>query len=256
MRQILRGWAHKEDKAMDMKETTRIEVIPAEVDQTGHLPPRRLMQLLVLAGMDRNRVEGGSRTALRERFGAAWMLRRIRLRQILPIKAGEILQGYGSGRTMLEAEYVIRGEFRKNGELAARCDMVMMPVTLAQRVKLKPAEVECLYTTQPLNEVGDFPRLEMYPDFPYTTEKQITTSDCDENANHFASHNYADLVCRETGYWEGEYHMMKMLQIDYVKECKTDDFIKLGARPNGAGYSIQGIHANGKPCFNAYCEYE
>ena len=41
---------------MDMKETTRVEVNAADVDATGTMPPSRLIQLLVLAGMERNRL--------------------------------------------------------------------------------------------------------------------------------------------------------------------------------------------------------
>ena len=96
----------------------------------------------------------------------------------------------------------------------------------------------------------------MLADIEYGDDKIITEADCDENASHFASHNYADLVCRETGYWEGEYRMISKMQLDYVKECVTGDTIKMGKVANGSGYTVQGIHMNGKPCFNAYCEYE
>ena len=119
---------------MDMKETTRVEVTAADVDATGTMPPSRLIQLLVLAGMERNRLEGGGKTALRAAFGAAWMFRRISVEQYLPVKEGDVLQGYGSGRTMLAQEYVERGEFRRDGELVGRCDLVMMPVDLKKRL--------------------------------------------------------------------------------------------------------------------------
>ena len=50
--------------------------------------------------------------------------------------------------------------------------------------------------------------------------------------------------------------MISKMQLDYVKECVTGDTIKMGKVANGNGYTVQGIHMNGKPCFNAYCEYE
>ena len=240
---------------MDMKETTRVEVTAADVDATGTMPPSRLIQLLVLAGMERNRLEGGGKTALRAAFGAAWMFRRISVEQYLPVKEGDVLQGYGSGRTMLAQEYVERGEFRRDGELVGRCDLVMMPVDLKKRLKLKPEEVDGLYATKPLNEVPDFPRLEMLKEFDYPTEKEITTADCDENANHFGSHNYADLICRETGFGVGETRMMTRLQIDYIKECMPGDHIRLGTIVRDGVYIVQGIHVDGRPCFNARFEY-
>ena len=94
----------------------------------------------------------------------------------------------------------------------------MMPVVLKERRKLTCADIEPLYTTQPMNEVPPFGRLPMLADMAYGADKTITEDDCDENAAHFASHNYADLVCRETGYWEGEYRMITKMQLDYVKE--------------------------------------
>lgn len=238
-----------------MKPTTRIEITAADVDKRGYITPARLTQLMILAAMDRNRTEGGGRGAMRENFGAAWMFRRVRLEQFLPIQAGTVLEGFGSGRTMLETEYVRRGEFRLSGELAARCDLVMMPVKLKERAKLMPPEVERLYNCPPSNEVDTFPRLPILPDVAYKEFRKITEADCDDNAAHFASHNYAGLVCAETGYWDGPYHMMKLLQMDYVKECVTGDSIKIGMLPQGDGFAVQGVHENGKPCFNAYCAY-
>lgn len=241
---------------MDMRATIHTEVSTADVDAYGCITPARLTQLLILAAMDRNREEGAGKTVIKERLGAAWMFRRIRLEQFLPIREGDKLEGFGSGRTVLEAEYVRRGEFHLNGKLAARCDLVMMPVNLKERLKLKPAEVEPLYATPPSNEVPAFPRLPILPDFPYADARQITEADCDDNAAHFASHNYAGLVCKEIGYWEGEHRMLKLLQMDYVKECVTGDNIRIGMLPQGDGFAVQGIHENEKPCFNAYCEYE
>lgn len=241
---------------MDMKETCRYVVTAADVDATGHMLPRVLIQQLVLAATFRNKDEGGGKGVLRANLGAAWMFRRIRLEQLLPICEGDELVGFGSGRTDNTAEYILRGIFVRNGEEVAHMDIAMMPVVLKERRKLTCADIEPFYTTQALNEVPVFGRLPIIAELDYQTEKIISEADCDENAAHFASHNYADLVCRETGYWTGEYHMMKLLQIDYVKECVTGDSIKLAAVVNGVGFTVQGIHLNGKPCFNAYCEYE
>ena len=241
---------------MNMKETLRYPVTAADIDAPGYMPPRPLIQQLVLAATFRNRDEGAGKTVLRAQLAAAWMFRRVKFEQFLRIAEGDELVGFGSGRTECGTEYVLRGEFYKNGELAARLDIAMMPVVLKERRKLTCADIEPLYTTRPMNEVPPFGRLPMLADMAYGADKTITEDDCDENAAHFASHNYADLVCRETGYWEGEYRMITKMQLDYVKECVTGDTIKLAKAENGAGYTVQGIHLNGKPCFNAYCEYE
>ena len=50
--------------------------------------------------------------------------------------------------------------------------------------------------------------------------------------------------------------MLSKLRIDYIKECVTGNTIKMGVIPRGEGFTVQGIHMDGKPCFNAYCEYK
>lgn len=240
---------------MDMKETMRYTVAAADLDSTGHMHPCSMIRQLVLAATLRNKEEGGSKGVLREKLSAAWMFRRVKLEQFLTISEGDELIGYASGRTDCGTEYALRGEFFKNGELAARLDVIMMPVVLKGRRRLSCADIEPFYTTKPTNEVSAFQRLPIVEPFDYSLEKTITKDDCDENAAHFAFHNYAELVCRITGYWDGEPRRIAVLQLDYVKECITGNTIKMGMMPKGAGYTVQGIHMSGKPCFNAYCEY-
>lgn len=218
--------------------------------------PRLLIQQLVLAATYRNKDEGGGQGVLRSNLGAAWMFRRVKFEQFLPMVVGDELVGFGSGRTDCGTEYVLRGQFYKDGQLAASLDIVMMPVLLKERRKLGCADIEPFYSTKPVNEVPAFERLPMLAELEYKTQKHITAEDCDKNAAHYASHNYADLVCKETGYWDGEYRMIRKMQLDYVKECVTGDTIQLAKTSNGEGYTVQGIHMNGKPCFNAYCVYE
>lgn len=240
---------------MDMQETLRYVVAPTDVDGRGFMTPKALIRQLTLAATYRNKNEGASKQVIRAKFDAVWMFRRIKLEQFKPIREGDELVGYGSGRTNAETEYIIRGVFRRDGEDVAYADFAMMPVALKERHKLPCELIEPVYTTPPLNEVPVFGRLAIIAKFPYPHEKTITEADCDENV-HFASQNYADLVCSETGYFEGEYRLMKKLRLDFVKECVTGNTIKLGAMPKGAGIAVQGVHKNGKPCFNAYCEYE
>ena len=148
---------------MDMKPTTNVAVNASDLDKRGYMTLTRLTQLMLLAAMDRNRVEGGGRGPMRENFGAAWMFRRVKLEQFLPIREGDVLQGFGSGRTILPTEYVRRGEFRRDGELVAACDLVLIPVRLKERAKLSTAEIDRLYDCPPSNEVENFPRLAALP---------------------------------------------------------------------------------------------
>lgn len=238
-----------------MKETLRYTVTEKALDSTGYMSPCELIQQLVLAATYRNKAEGGGKGVLKANLGAVWMFRRVKLEQYLPLCLGDKLVGFGSGRTDCGSEYVMRGEFMKNGQLAARIDLAMMPVLLGERRRLSCQDIEPFYTTRPANVVPEFKRLLTVKPFDYPVEKTITVADCDDNAAHLPFHRYAELVCRETGYYDGEYRMLAKLQIDYIKECVAGDTIKLGSAPRRAGYAVQGIHSGSKPCFNAYCEY-
>ena len=149
---------------MDMKETLRYNVSASDVDATGYMPPRPLIQQLVLAATFRNKDEGGGKGVLRTNLGAAWMFRRVKFEQFQRITEGDELVGFGSGRTDCTTEYILRGEFFKNGALAARLDIAMMPVVLKERRKLTCADIEPFYTTKALNEVPAFGRLPMLAD--------------------------------------------------------------------------------------------
>lgn len=240
---------------MDMKETLHYTVTEADLDSTGSMHPCCLIRQLTLAATLRNKAEGASKGVLREKLNAVWMFRRILLEQFLPIGLGDELTGFASGRTDCGNEYALRGEFFLNGSLAARMDIIMMPVLLKGRRRLSCADIEPLYTTAPRNELPAFPRLPTVEPFEYPTEKTITEADCDDNAAHFAFHNYAELVCRQTGYWDASPSIISRLQLDYIKECFTGSTIKIGLMSQGNGQVVQGIHPNGKHCFNAYCEY-
>ena len=118
---------------MGLLETTCVEVTAADVEKSGTMSSRRLLQLLILAAMDRNRVEGGSKIRLREQFGAVWMVRRVRMEQYAPIYEGDVLNGFATGRTMLTQEIALGGEFRRNGETVQTRDFLRIgvPFTLA-----------------------------------------------------------------------------------------------------------------------------
>lgn len=241
---------------MNMQGTFGFIVTKSAVDRFGAMPPRVLLQQLALVGTARNRNEGAMKILLRSELGAVWMFRRVNLLQFSPIRLGDRLEGFASSRTLNDTEYIVRSTFTRDGEVVAQMDAAIMAVLIRERKKLHCTDVEPLFKVGPLEEVAVFPRLPMDSTIAYCHEKTITEKDCDENAQHFASHNYADLVCRETGYWDGNYKMMKRLQLDYVRECLVGDTIHLGTVPKGAGFTVQGIHENGKPCFNAYIEYE
>lgn len=239
---------------MDMKETLRYVVRPEDVDASGTMPADAVAQQVCLAGTLRNKAEGGGRDRLLPRFKATWMFRRIRFSQFAPIHAGDELVGYGSGRTTCGNEYALRGELYQDGVLVAGMDMMMMPVVLRGRRRLTCEDIEPLYSTPPLNEVPAFGRLSMLEDMNYDGSREITKEDCDQNAGHFAFYQYVILVEHALGFQNGGAPLFKTLQVDYVKECLQGNVIKLGIVPNGEGFTVQGQHTDGRPCFNAYCE--
>lgn len=239
---------------MEMQFTKDFIVDESVCDKDGYVLLEQLILELVRAAMFRNRSEGAGAPAIRAAFGAVWMFRRMKLEQFRPVRVGDRLEGYGSGRTKQKTTYVMRGEYFRDGELVARLEFLVMPVAVDSRKKLSLDEVETLYTTKPANYVQNFERLEITEGVEYDLEKTITPDDCDANG-HFASQNYARLVGALTGFYDRPGRSFKLMQVDFVKECMPGGTIKIAKMEKNGGYKIQGIHTNKKPCFNAYCIY-
>ena len=89
-----------------------------------------------------------------------------------------------------------------------------------------------------------------------TLHYTITEADCDANG-HYSTFDYPELVCRLSGYYEGERPLIAHMQVDFVKECVNGSVIRMGAMPLEDGIKVQGQHiSTGKPAFNAYCQYK
>ncbi len=244
------------DILMDMLETMHYTVVPADCDETGFMGVSPLVHRAVIAATTRNRLEGGSRQALMEKLHAVWMVRRIRLRQFRHIRLGDELTGYGSSRTLCGNQYAQQGELYCAGQLAAMTNVIMMPVELRSRHRLNCEDIEPLFSVPALNEAASFDPLPMVDDLDYSHEVTFTGADCDNNASHLSFYRYPSLVTDIVPSGDGARSTISLLQMDYIKECVAGSCIHLGAEPLGKGYVVQARHKNGKPCFNAYIEYD
>ena len=240
---------------MDMRETVRWRVGVGDVDRAGFIRPSALALKLASSGARRSREEGASKDRIWAELKAVWMFRRIRLCQLEHIRLGDELAGTGSGRTVCENEYALRGELYKNGRLAARADMIMMPVVLGSRKRLLCRDIEPFFNTRPLNEVSPPEPLPAEKGLIYDRRRHISMGDCDTQARHFAFHSYVGLVCRETGFGDLEHPLIPLLQIDYIKEIAPGGTLDLGVLAGAEGYFIAGKHLSGKLCFRASCRY-
>lgn len=240
---------------MNMLETLSYTVPREDCDQYGCLRICPMVNKAVSASTNRNRLEGASRENMREKLSAAWMVRRIQLRQFLPIRAGDEVQGFGSGRTMGRRHYAQLGELYCNGRLAVSLGLIIMPVELKTRRRLSCKDTEPLFSTTPLNEAPYFPHLPMVMGMDYSTERDFTRADCDSNASHLSFFRYPGLVWDMSSRFAPGPQLISFMQLDYIRECVAGSSILLGVQPQGKGYAVQARHISGKPCFNAYIEY-
>ncbi len=240
---------------MDMQETLRYTVTLDDCDSQGFLDICRLADKAAAAATTRNRLEGAGRQVLMEKLHAVWMIHRIRLRQYRHAHIGDELVGYGSGRTLCGNQYAHFGELYLNGELLASINVMIMPVVLKSRRRLNCKNIEPLFSTPALNEAPSFEILPTLEDVEYSHEKSFTPDDCDSNASHLSFFRYPALMRDLLPAGKDEHPLISLLQLDYIRECVADSKIVLGCVPNGKGYTVQAKHKNGKPCFNAYVEY-
>lgn len=241
---------------MDMLETLHYTVTGDNCDTDGYFDICELIHQTAVAATTRNRLEGGSEQRLMEQLHAVWMIRRIKFEQFRHIRLGDELVGYSSSRSVCGRQYAQLGELYFEGRLAARIQLMIMPVQLRGRRRLSCQDTEPLFDVPPRNEAQSFERLPTIDGFPYTAERLFTEADCDANASHLSFYYYPELFRSLTGYWDGERPLISQMQIDYIRECLNGDRIRMGAIPQGQGFKVQALHKNGRPCFNAYCEYK
>lgn len=241
---------------MNMQETIRYTVTPDDCDSQGFLDICRLADKAAAAASTRNRLEGAGRQVLMEKLHAVWMIRRIKLRQYRHAHVGDEIVGYGSGRTLCGNQYAQYGELYINGELLADTNVMIMPVVLKSRRRLRCKNIEPLFTTPALNEAPAFDILPTLEEVEYSHERSFTPDDCDNNAAHLSFFRYPALMRELLPIGKDEHPLIAKLQLDYIRECVDGSRIVMGCVPNGKGYTVQAKHKNGKPCFNAYVEFD
>ena len=142
---------------------------------------------------------------------------------------------------------------RSGGELAAQAQLSFFAVEFYERRILRLSELAHLWN-EPAQPGKNMEKAAWRGPMEELGSCTVRMSDCDSN-QHLTSPKYLDFICDQTGFWAGETRMMTRLQIDYIKECMTGDHIRLGTIVRDGVYIVQGIHVDGRPCFNARFEY-
>ena len=62
---------------------------------------------------------------------------------------------------------------------------------------------------------------------------------------------YLDLVMETAGYWSGELHLPKRVQIDYMKECLPGEVLCLKHGMKDDVHYCSGVKADGSVSFHA-----
>ena len=227
------------------------EVRVHEADPYGLLRPSQLLRCGLTVSQIQQDGEGLVTPEIEEQTHLGWMLARFRCEQYAAARRGERLHMVCTPRAVQKAYYIREACISRSAEEIARVRMVWVPVNMETRRIIRVSELEKLFSDSvPKAEIEDVRRLPLPKALPEWGGMDVSYSLCDGNG-HLSSANYIDLLCDAFGFWRDGPKRMAEMQIDYLAEFLPEERLTLFGARSGDTVTSRGIHADGKPGFNA-----
>ena len=227
-----------------------------ESDISGYIRPSVLCSLSMDCTMTETAAEGASNQRMRDEFGAAWMLARLRLRQFRPLNMDDTITLRATPRAIVGGAYVRCADIFRGDDSVARCDMVFMVVGIEDRKIIRPRDIDKYWYKPPAETpAAELHRLHFRGDSEHVTDIQVRRYDCDKNG-HLTSRRYIDYVCESSGYWNGAPKLAKELQIEYMNECRPGETISIDRIWQDGRQLLRGMKPDGHAAFCASCVFE
>lgn len=220
------------------------------VDYFGYVNPRALMQEINEGVVAANYADGVGFSIIYPRIGVTWMLGQCVLEFDEFVPCGEEVTIRSGGHEQFGVATVRRCSMHYEGREVVRFSAKLLPVDFNKRRTVNSAVLEPFWKTPP-SPCGEPIRfLKMPMEMETAEEFVVRYRDCDSN-RHMTAFRYLDLILETVGYWNGEPHLPKRIQIDYKRECLPGDHLTLRhAMVDGVHY-VAGIKADGTESFIA-----
>ena len=183
-------------------------------------------------------------------IGVTWMLGQCVLEFDELITCAKPVEIESRAREQFGIATVRRCVMYCEGREVMRFAAKLLPVDYYARKAVPASALDPFWKSKPA-PCGEAIRFLQMPEKMETREHYtVKYRDCDTN-RHMTAFRYLDLVLETVGYWEGEHHLPKRIQIDYLRECVANDRLDLQyGFENGISY-CQGVKEDGTVSFRS-----
>lgn len=219
-------------------------------DYFGYVNPTYMMREID-EGVARSNYEDGVGFAhLYPTIGVTWMLGQCVLEYLHPVTTVGEVEITTGGYEQHGPAVVRRCSMKFQGREVMRFSAKLLPVYFDAR-KIAPPEVLAPFWKTTAEPIGERIPFIVTPEQMETVERYVVRyRDCDTN-KHMSAFRYLDLILETIGYWSGEHHLARRLQIDYRKECVVGDVLDLQRCFHNGVYYVRGVKSDGTVSFYA-----
>ena len=222
-------------------------------DYFGYVNPTYLMREIDEGVAMSNFEDGVGFAHLYPTIGVTWMLGQCVLEYLHPVFTVTEVEISAGGHEQHGPAVVRRCSMSSEGREVMRFSAKLLPVYFDAR-KIAPPEALAPFWKTEHDEIGELIPFIKSPEQMETVEEYtVRYRDCDTN-KHMSAFRYLDLILESIGYWSGEHHLARRLQIDYRKECVVGDVLEIQHCIQNGTHYVRGVKADGTVSFYAKVE--
>jgi medium-chain acyl-[acyl-carrier-protein] hydrolase len=220
------------------------------VDYFGYVTPKAMMQEINEGIAVANFADGVGFAHIFPTIGVTWMLGQcvMEFEELIPCAHEVEIESFGHEQFGIAT--VRRAVMRREGREAMRIAVKLLPVDFTARKAVPASTLDPFWKTPPIPCGEKITFLQMPEEMETKEVYRVSYRDCDSN-KHMTAFRYLDLIMETIGYWDGEIHMPRRIQIDYLRECLPGESLLLRyAEKDGIRYCA-GIKEDGTASFHA-----
>lgn len=223
-------------------------------DYYGYVHPNYLMREIDEGVAKRNYEDGVGFAHLFPTIGATWMLGQCVLEFLEPVYTLAEVEIETSAHEQHGVSVVRRCVMRCEGREVMRFAAKTLPVYFEARKIVSAEALKPFWKSAAIPAKEPIPFIGMPEDMETVEEYRVRVFDCDTN-RHLSAFKYLDLVLESAGYWEGEMHLARRVQIDFRKEALLGEVLQLRHREIDGIHYCCGVKEDGTVSFNATVVY-
>lgn len=219
-------------------------------DYFGYVSPTYLMREIDEGVAKSNYEDGVGFAHLFPTIGVTWMMGQCVLEYLAPVSTADEVEIEASGHEQHGPAVVRRCTMYYQGKEAMRFTAKLLPVYYHARKAAPPQVLEPFWKTPAIPTGELVPFVSVPQNMEQVEEYVVRYRDCDTN-KHLTAFRYLDLILEAVGYWEGEMHLVRRLQIDYRRESVVGETLSICHAERDGVHYVSGVKSDGTVSFNA-----